>query len=389
MSELSKKTINRFKIRVGIGTTGNQQFPPFMGISTYQYNTSQDYLGMLGASLMGFGNESLRWQQTLKRNLGADISLLKDRIGIRIDAYLETTNDMLLDINTPPSLGVSSYKENVGRLQNRGIEGNVNVFILRNMEKSTTWSVFINGIHNQNKIIEISNSLKRMNQDNDAIRDPDGKLKQLRPQLRFEEGQSVNAIWAVRSAGIDPSNGREIFIKRNGDITYDWRASDKVIVGDALPKLRGNLGTNVNYKGIQLGLYFSYQWKGQLYNQTLADRIENANMSRNVDERVLLGRWQKPGDKTFFKGIVDLNGETVTTPTNATSRFLQQDNFIQLESLSLGYLFANKITAKWGLKNTRVSFQSNSLFRFATIKAERGLDYPFARNFTFNISTSL
>ncbi|MGJ1387197.1 SusC/RagA family TonB-linked outer membrane protein [Sphingobacterium spiritivorum] len=389
MSELSKKTINRFRIRVGIGTTGNQQFPPFMGISTYQYNTAQDYLGMLGASLMGYGNESLRWQQTLKRNLGADISLLNDRIGIRLDAYLETTNDMLLDINTPPSLGVSSYKENVGRLQNRGIEGNINVFILRNMEKSTTWSVFINGIHNQNKILEISNSLKRMNRENDAARDPDNKLKQLRPQLRFEEGQSVNAIWAVRSAGIDPSNGREIFIKRNGDITYDWSASDKVIVGDALPRLRGNMGTNVNYKGIQLGLYFSYQWKGQLYNQTLADRVENANMSRNVDERVLLGRWQKPGDKTFFKGVVDLNGETVTTPTNVTSRFLQKDNFLQLESLSLGYLFPNKTTAKWGLKNTRISFQSNTLFRFSTIKAERGLDYPFARNFTFNISTSL
>ena len=325
----------------------------------------------------------------VKRNLGADISLLNDRIGVRIDAYLETTNDLLLDINTPPSLGVNSYKENVGRLQNKGIEGNINIFILRNMEKSTTWSVFFNGIHNQNKIVEISNSLKKMNRENDASRNPDGSFKQTTPQLRFEEGQSVNAIWAVRSAGIDPSNGKEVFIRPNGDITYDWNASDKVIVGDALPKLRGNLGTNVSYKGIQLGLYFSYQWKGQLYNQTLADRIENANLTRNVDERVLFGRWQKPGDNTFFKGIVDLNGETVTIPTNATSRFLQKDNFLQLESLSLGYLLPNKATAKWGLRNTRISFQSNTLLRFATIQAERGLNYPFARNFTFNISTSL
>ncbi|MGJ1432500.1 SusC/RagA family TonB-linked outer membrane protein [Sphingobacterium spiritivorum] len=385
---LTGNVINRFRIRAGVGTTGNQQFPPFMGISTYQYNTSKDYLGMLGASLMGYGNEALKWQQTLKKNLGADISLFNDRIGIRLDAYIETTNDLLLDINTPPSLGVSSYKENVGRLQNKGIEGNINFILLRNPAKSTTWSVFVSGIHNQNKILEISNSLKKTNEENDAELNPNGSLKQVRPQLRFQEGESVNAIWAVRSAGIDPSNGQEIYIKTNGDITYDWSASDKVIVGDALPTLRGNMGTNLSYKGLQLSLYFNYQWKGQLYNQTLADRIENANLALNVDERVLLGRWQNPGDRTFFKGIRDLDGFPVTTPTNTTSRFVQRDNFLQLESLSLGYVFPDKTTAKWGLRNTRIGFQANTLLRFGSIQAERGLDYPFARNFTFNLSTS-
>lgn len=390
MSGLNGSIINRIKIRAGLGTTGSQQFPPYMGISTYRYSTDRDYLGMLGTSLIAYGNESLRWQQTLKRNVGADISLLKDRITLRLDAYLETTNNLLLDINTPPSLGVSSYKENIGKLQNKGIEGNLNVFIVRNDKQSTFWSVFINAIHNKNKIQEISNSLKKMNAANDATKNPDGTTNtlQTRPQLRFEEGQSVNAIWAVRSAGIDPSNGQEIFIKKNGALTYTWDASDKVIVGDALPAVSGNLGTNISYKGLQLGLYFSYQLGGKLYNQTLADRLENARIVWNVDERVLLGRWKNPGDKTYFKGLTNLDGVTVTTPTNATSRFVQRDNFLDLESLSLGYLISDKATAKWGIKNTRLSFQVNNLLRLATIQAERGLDYPFARNFTLNLSTS-
>ncbi|MGJ1197171.1 SusC/RagA family TonB-linked outer membrane protein [Sphingobacterium spiritivorum] len=389
MSGLSTGVINRLKLRAGIGSTGSQQFPPFMGISTYRYSTTQDYLGMLGASLMGYGNESLKWQQTLKRNVGADVSLANDRITLRLDAYIETTNDLVLDINTPPSLGVDSYKENVGKLQNKGIEANLNVFILRDSKRSIFWSVFINGIHNRNRILEISNALKKINQQNDELLNPNKSSKQTRPRLRFEEGQSVNAIWAVQSAGIDPSNGQEIFIKRNGELTYIWSAEDKVIVGDALPKLRGNLGTNFNFKGLQLGIYFSYQTGGKLYNQTLADRLENANLLNNVDERVLLGRWKQPGDNTFFKGLADLDGFPFTTPTNVTSRFVQRDNFLDLESLSLGYLLPNRITAGWGLKNTRISFQTNNLFRLATIQAERGLNYPFARTFTFNLSTSL
>ena len=391
MSGLKGSIVNRLRLRAGLGTTGNQQFPPYMGISTYRYNTSQDYLGMLGATLIGYGNESLQWQQTLKRNVGADISLWNDRIALRLDAYLETTNDLLLDINTAPSLGVSSYKENIGKLQNKGIEGNLNAFILREEKTSTFWSVFVNAIHNRNKIQEISNSLKKMNQANDAIRNPDGTLSRLqtRPQLRFQEGQSVNAIWAVRSAGIDPSNGQELFIKKDGSLTYVWDPADKVIVGDALPKLSGNLGTNLSYKGIQLGLYFSYQLGGKRYNQTLVDRLENADIAYNVDERLLQGRWQKPGDITYFKGIVDITGRPITSLTNATSRFVQRDNFLELESLSLGYLIPDKATQKWGIRNTRLTFQVNNLFRTGTIRAERGLDYPFARNFTFNLSTSL
>ncbi|WP_237249520.1 SusC/RagA family TonB-linked outer membrane protein [Sphingobacterium faecale] len=376
--------VTRFKIRGGIGTTGSQQFSPYMALSTYQYNTAQDYVGMFGATLLSYGNERLKWQQTQKLNLGADINFLKDWVTLRMEVYNEKTNDLLLDINTPPSLGVSSYKENVGKLKNIGVEGSINFFVMKNEPRSMFWSFFVNAIHNKNQIQEISNSLKKMNDQNDQT---DNNL-QTRPQLRFQEGQSVNAIWAVRSAGIDPSNGQELYIKKNGDLTYVWNAADKVIVGDAIPDLSGNWGTNFSYKGIQVGAYFSYQLGGTLYNQTLADRIENANIRYNVDERVLLGRWKEPGDVTFFKGLKDLNGLTVTTPTNATSRFVQKNNFMELESVSLGYILSDKITSRWKLSNTRFSLQANNLARISTIKVERGLDYPFARNFTFTINTS-
>lgn len=385
MQQLVKnRIVNRFKLRAGLGTTGSQQYPPSMAKSTYSYNTTQEYLGMFGASLISYGNEALKWQQTLKQNIGADITLWNERIVLRLDAYRETTNDLLLDITTPPSLGVGAYKENIGKLLNTGMEGTLTAFFIKKDKQSIFWNVMVNAIHNKNEIKEISNSLRTMNEKNDALT---GTL-QTKPQLRFEEGQSVNAIWAVRSAGIDPSNGKEVYITRTGELSYNWNAADKVIVGDALATISGNLGTQFSYKGLQLSVYGSYQLGGKLYNQTLADRIENADIRYNVDERVLLGRWINPGDVTFFKGLRDINGNSVTTATNATSRFVQTNNFLDLESISLSYIIPNRITAKWRLQNTRVGFQVNNLARISSIQVERGLSYPFARNFTFNLTTA-
>lgn len=376
--------INRLKLRAGIGTTGSQQFSPHMAITTYNYNTAQDYLGMYGASLMSYGNENLKWQQTMKQNLGLDLSLMQDRFIVRLDAYYETTDNLLLDITNPPSLGVSTYKENMGKLGNTGLEGNLTAFVIKPSSKPFSWSVFFNGIHNKNKIKQISNSLKKMNEQNDAL----GDNKQLKPQARFVEGQSVNAIWAVRSAGIDPSTGREVYYDRNGQLTYVWTAADKVIVGDGIPNLSGNFGTNVSYKGLQFGAYFSYQLGGKQYNGTLAESVENADISLNVDRRVLMDRWKQPGDVTFFKGLADINGNSVTTPTYATSRFMQTNNYLNFTSISLGYIIPEKISSKWRLKNTRFTVQANNILQLSTIQIERGLSYPFARNYTFSFNTA-
>jgi len=373
--------INRFKLRGGIGTTGSQQFPPYMAITTYSYNTGQDYLGGYGVNVLGYGNTNLKWQETIKYNMGADLAFLADRFIMRIDAYYELTNNLLLDVNTPPSLGVSSYKENMGKLANKGIEGNLNAFIFKPGQSKLTWSVFVNAIHNRNEIKEISNSLKKMNEAND-------QNNQRLPQQRYVEGESVNSIWAVLSAGIDPSTGQELFYDRNGQLTYVWNAQDKVIVGDGIPKVSGNFGTNLAYKGWQFGAYFSYQAGAKQYNQTLVDYVENADLSMNVDRRVFLDRWTKPGDVTFFKGLTDVEGNTVTTATFATSRFMQKNNYLNFTSISLGYIFPERWTNKWNLKNTRLTMQGNNILQLSTIQVERGLSYPFARNFTFTLNTS-
>ncbi|WP_170115322.1 SusC/RagA family TonB-linked outer membrane protein [Chitinophaga niastensis] len=379
--KFTKKQIDLLRIRATIGTTGSNNFPPYMGITTYGYYTDQSYRGQVGASLMGYGNTDLQWQQTLKKNLGVDLNMFHSRLVMRFDLYRENTNSLILDVNTPPSSGVTSYKQNVGELENTGYEFNATYFAIKQDTKGIYWSFFVNGLHNNTYIKHISNSLKKLNDKNDAG-------QQTSPQLRFEEGQSPNAIWAVRSKGIDPSTGRELYIKKDGTLTYDWSANDKVVVGDVIPSLQGNFGSNTTYKGITLGIYFNYQYKGQMYNQTLADRVENADLHYQVDERVLLGRWKQPGDQTFFKGLISEAGYPIYNATNATSRFVQVNNFVNLQSVSLTYVLPEKYTRKWKLQNTRIGFIANDIARWSSITIERGLDYPFARNFTMNISTS-
>ncbi|HEY8894730.1 MAG TPA: SusC/RagA family TonB-linked outer membrane protein [Niastella sp.] len=386
-----KPYINLLRIRTSMGTTGDSRFQSFMGISIYQYYTDQNYRGQVGAILTSFGNPNLQWQSTLKRNLGLDVGLFRNHVYLNFDVFRENTDQLILDITSPPSMGVTSYKENVGGLENRGYEFKLNIFPIKNEHKRLYWNIYVNGLHTRDYIKSISNSLKKLNQLNDAnSTDPNSTdyNKQVLPQYRFQEGMSVNTIWAVPSLGIDPSNGREVFVKKDGTLTYAWNVADKVPAGNTIPDLRGSFGTNITWKGLSMGLYFSYEFGAQMYNQTLVNRVEVTDFTYNVDRRVLFGRWVKPGDETYFKGLVNENGVTITTPTNATSRFVQKNNFVNAESISVSYQLSDKLNKKLRIKNTRISFITNDLKRWSSIQVERGLDYPFARNFTLNVSTT-
>src|SRR5690606_1361372 len=145
------------------------------------------------------------------------------------------------------------------------------------------------------------------------------------------EGQSFSAIWAVPSRGIDPATGQEIYVQPDGSITTIWNANNLAVVGDTEPYLDGNAGVNFTYKGLMVNLGMLYRFGGQMYNQTLVDKVENANIYYNVDRRIFEDRWVKPGDVTKYKNIAD------KTTTRATSRFVEDDDLWQLSSINVSY----------------------------------------------------
>ena len=366
--------LTRLTIRASIGETGNQNFDPYQARTTLQYNQEQGYYDILGATFMEYGNNNLEWQTSLKRNVGLDLEVLERRLTLRFDYYNDKTNGLLLPVSVTPSLGFSSYTENFGEQTNNGYEFDLNAVVVRN----DSWDVGLNfsGTHNKNKITKISSILRALNEENNTSEDADLTS----PIAMYEEGESINAIKAVRSLGINPASGKELFLTRDGKITEEWNYQDKVVVGCTDPKLEGNIGANVMYKNWQLNVLLRYSFGAQQYNQTLADRVEGVTGYENADRRVLDERWQKPGDYSFYKDIAD------RTVSNATSRFVQDYNYLEMSNISISYRLPREWMKKIGFSSARIGLNTNDLFYVSTVKRERGLDYPFAREFTFSLN---
>lgn len=375
------EAINRIKLRYSYGFTGSQNFDSFYGKTTSRYFTSTEYRGLIGTYLLGFGNTALAWQKTQKNNLGVDVTLF-NRLDLSANYYLEKTEGSIASISTAPSSGFMDYKENMGDLEAKGWEFYSRFNIINGSQNRNNWSVFLNLFSVQNKIKKVSNTIAALNKlANEELSS--------KPITRFAEGQSTTAIWAVPSLGIDPATGYEIYRTKEGRLTNTYNPLDQVIVGDTRSDMEGTFGTNFEYAGIGVNAFFRFRWGGHSYNQTLVDRVENVNVNLyNVDRRVAEERWLKQGDLTFFKGLIDADDYAITAQTYATSRFVQNDNLLSLESVSIYYRFNDALNKKVGLRNTKITAFSNEVFRISSIKRERGLDYPFARTFTLQVSTS-
>ena len=286
---------------------------------------------------------------------------------------------MITMVSLAPSVGFAQYPENIGKLENRGWELTLSAIPYRNVARQSYWTVTLNGSHNADKLLEISEAMRHINEVNA------GNLKNA-PLPRYEEGQSVNRIWVVRSLGIDPASGNEILLKRNGEMTsaVNWDAKDAVPVGNTEPTWQGHINTSFTYMGWGIDVSMLYRFGGQVYNQTLIDKVENANLKYNADRRVTQLRWLRPGDRAMFREINPRGSET-----KATSRFVMDENVLQGSSLSLYYRMDRNNTPfikRVGVNSVRLAFNMEDFFYLSTVKRERGTSYPFSRQFIFSLN---
>lgn len=370
------KYVNELKLRASTGFTGSQNFNSFLSLTTFNYITDNNYLNSNGAYVLAMSNPDLRWQRRADQNAGLDMRLFNNRFSLVFDYYLSNTDGLLTDVSLPPSAGFDTYKANLGKVRNTGFDTRISYRLYNNGKNGDFLNIYATMASNKSTLIEISSSLKALNdkQDEKVVNSPG---------TRFLEGNSVNTIWAVRSLGIDPSNGKELYLTRNGEQTYVWDAADQIAAGDNLPKFLGNVGFDLRKGGWQFNASFAYRLGGQMYNQTLVDKVENANPVFNVDKRVLSGRWRQPGDLTFFKDIAN------TDITRPSTRFVENLNEIRLAAVGLSYEL-DRINAikSIGLERLRVGINSNEVFVASSIRTERGTAYPFARTISLTLQAS-
>lgn len=381
------KIFNKLKLRATYGETGSVSFSAYQAKDMYSYYKDIRYDGAIAAYLMAMGNNNLRWQNTINREVGIEASIF-NRADISLSYYDNKTKNMVLPVTTPPSMGFESITANLGQMSNKGYEANIRVLLIK--KKDLNISVYATAYHNKNRILSISSALSAYNNDidNRANYSSDAAYKQASHKLlvRYNEGQSTTAIYAVRSLGIDPMTGQEFFLTKDGAPTLTWSAADKVVVGDTEPIARGTIGTSTGWKGLYLNLTFSYQYKGQVYNQTLVDKVENSNKFGNVDKRVLYDTWQAPGDEAYLKA--NLTTRLTSTYTYASSRFVQDYSYLNLSAASLQYEVPQKYLPHIGLKSLRISINMSDVFQLSTVQRERGLNYPYAHSYSFGLRTN-
>lgn len=366
--------VSMLKLRASVGNPGNQSFGSFNALTTYKFNNwLQNYFGT-GLLIDVFGDPNLEWQKTLDRNIGLDVSVLNNRLHLTFDYYDKETDPLLASVGIPLSVGISSRMMNVGMQVDRGFSGTLRYAILYNPQERINWTSSVTFRKGSAYYDKIGNRLDAYNRENLT-----------KNMSRYYNGASPTALWSVRSKGIDPASGREIFINTAGENVFGYSYSDEVVVGDTRPTLEGVFGNTFLYKGFSANIHIRYSFGGDLFNNTLYNKVENissAEIVKNQDRRALYDRWQQVGDVAQFKGI------SLTEYTPMSSRFVQENNYLSIESVRVGYEFRTKWMNQLNISSIQANAYMNDIARISSIKVERGIDFPFARTVTFGLNVN-
>lgn len=364
------------KIRGSVGNPGNQNFSAYQAFSTYKFNGWMTNVFGTGVILNALGNTELAWQETTNYDIGTDMTFWGDRVNISFDYYWKHTDPLLAIITTPGSMGVTSVAMNAGSQKTQGWEAIFRISPIYRPSEGINWNISINATSSRSVYANIGDSFSALNESGKAS---------LAGTTRYYDGGSPTAIWAVRSAGIDPATGRELFIRKDGTYSFTYDVNDEVVVGDIQPKVEGLVGTSLYFKGLSVGCYFRYRWGGQVFNSSLFQKVENIgtqDVYNNQDKRALYDRWSESNREAYFKGI------SLVQKTEKSSRFVMDDNSFVGESFNIGYEFPDRIARRMRLGALNVQMTMTDVFRATSVRVERGIDYPFARTVTMSLGVT-
>lgn len=335
--------ISELKVRASYGLTGNDDIPAFLYAELYG-NTS--YGGRPAIYPSSIPNPDLKWESTAQFNVGFDFGLFKDRVMLSADYYNKQTKDLLLSRPLPPSSGYTSITENVGEVENKGIELAITT---QNYVGEFTWSTRLNLSGNRNKVLKLYNG--------EAIDDLG------RGSSRIEEGEAIGIFYSYNSLGVDPSTGDIVYedVNFDGEITAD----DRTKVGNPHPDFIGGITNTLGYKGFDLSIFFQFSYGNDVFNgnRRFLESLQGGdNQIKDIDRR-----WRQPGDVTDIPRAT-IDPIAASSNKRVSSRFIEDGSYLRLKNLTLGYTFQND----WKkVSNLRIYFSSQNLLTFTNYS---GLD---------------
>ena len=371
--------VSYLKLHASYGNPGNQNYDAKLASSIYTYSSNYTNPFGLAAWVSQWGNSGLKWQKTKTYNVGMTATTIKQKLSFYVDYQIRKSDPQLVRIQLPTSTGVTSAPMNVGGTDNRSISVNATYYIIH--KGDFNWYVSGNINHNQTKYYGIGNSLEQYNKEGQ-----ENASYTSQSLMRMYDGASTTGLYVVRSAGIDPATGNEVYIRKDGKYTFEYSTDDEVLFGDTNPKFSGSFSTSFLYKGFSAGAAFTYKSGGSVFLSTLMEKIENISsnsLQYNQDRRALTDRWKQPGDIAKYKRIDD------QSLSHKTSRFIAKEHTLQCASINVGYRTTTwPLLRTMGMTSIDIRAYMNDIFRISNIKEERGLSYPFQRSFSMSLGLS-
>ena len=372
--------INELRLRYSFGVVGNSSLAPQDYMEVFNRNPQDLYLGGICWTLNGFANPNLKQQNTIQHNVGVDLGLFNDRISIQFNYYNFLTNNTLTDMNLPISHGFNAVRGNIGKIRNEGFEWYLNFVLLNNEAKGIRWNLNANITRLRNTIVELSEGFK------ESIKGQFREIGTATDAIKYQEGKSMDAIYGLRSVGIDPTSGQRVFLKADGvTTTLEQNPDDLVYLGDSQPKINSTFNTSFTWKGLSVIVGFGVKWGGKQINYTELNKGENVSLSSNLDRRLLKYGWKHIGDQARYKNQWGTTSRDIATMV--CSDFVHKDNVFSCNNVNVHYSFPKEWLKKViGLESLSISADLSDIFYFSTIERERGTSYPFSINPNFSIS---
>lgn len=398
------RNLSDLKLRASYGKVGNTDIGnyPYLGLySSYKYG---DYNG-IGYSQAG--NDQLKWESNIKKNIGADFGFLNNRITLSADYFINENDGLILAVPLPPSLGVpnNSINKNIGKMENKGLEVSMGLDIIK--KENFSWNISGNYTSINNKVLSLVDG-------NDIIQSQNGQTAYL-----IREGESIRSLFGYKYWGVNMANGNPVYYKADGTLvqgniansTYyvfdpsnptalgtqsSLGSADRQILGNTLPKYFGSVNTSVKYMNFDFSVMARFSGGNKIFNVTRRELL-NQDFYNNGAE--ILGRWQSvnnPGDG-WTPRLYGGKGNFINLDGVVNSRFVENGDYVKIDNITLGYSLDKSIVEKVGLSKFRIYTVLQNAFIITKYKGidpemeSNGMDYntvPRQKTFTLGINAT-
>lgn len=364
--------VNSLKLKASVGSQGNDNIGDYLYADSYSIVNNDDQVAFQWRQK---GSSDITWETNTNWNVGTEFDLFNGRLSGSLDYFYRKTSDMLFSLNTPPSIGYTSYFVNLGDMKNSGIELVLQGTLIRN--KDFKWDVNFNISHVKNKVLKLPDAIKTT-----KVEGHDGYVnldKSFVSKYKYfvAEGLSLYTWYLPKFAGLDPETGESLFYKdlldEAGNVTGQETTKDSsqatdYLIGDALPKFYGGLGTSLTFRGFDFSINMNYQLGGKAYDYTYQTLMHSSGTTATTWHKDILDAWSP---QNTGSNIPRLQFAETYSQNPRSDRFITNASYLNIQNINLGYTLPSSLTQKYNIQNIRVYFSGENLFYFS---ARQGFD---------------